>query len=101
MQTQRMLITNLSQGWQTLGKASGWDDVLLEWLPWSHVSGAFTSMAAAIFGGTLYIDDGKPLPGLFDESIRNLREIPLKYFTNVPTGYAMLVDALEADGRWT
>lgn len=97
MQTQRMLITNLSQGWQTLGKASGWDDVLLEWLPWSHVSGAFTSMAAAIFGGTLYIDDGKPLPGLFDESVRNLREIPLKYFTNVPTGYAMLVDALEAD----
>jgi len=97
MQTQRMLISNLSQGWQCLGKASGWDDVLLEWLPWSHVSGAFTSMAAAVFGGTLYIDDGKPLPGLFDESIENLREIPLKYFTNVPTGYAMLVEALEAD----
>ncbi len=97
IQTQGMIVANLHQGWQTLGRAAGWDDVLLEWMPWSHVSGAFTSMAAAIFGGTLYIDEGKPLPGLFDETVRNLREIPLRYFTNVPAGYAMLTSALEAD----
>ncbi len=95
--TQRMITANLYQGWQVLGRAAGWDDTLLEWLPWSHVSGAFSSMAAAIFGGTFYIDGGKPLPGLFDETIRNLSEIPLKYFTNVPAGYAMLVEALESD----
>lgn len=95
--TQRMIAANLHQGWQVLGKAAGWDDVLLEWLPWSHVSGAFSSMAAAIFGGTFHIDGGKPLPGLFDQTIQNLREIPLKYFTNVPAGYAMLTDALETD----
>jgi len=97
IQTQRMLISNLSQGWACLGKAAGWDDVLLEWLPWSHVSGAFSSMAAAIFGGTFHIDGGKPAPGLFEQTIRNLREVPLKYFTNVPAGYAMLADALEKD----
>ena len=97
IQTQRMITANLFQGWATLGKAAGWDDVLLEWLPWSHVSGAFSSMAAAIFGGSFYIDGGKPAPGLFDETLRNLREIPLRYFTNVPFGYAMLVDALERD----
>ncbi|MEL6364438.1 MAG: AMP-binding protein [Pseudomonadota bacterium] len=97
VQTQRMLTASLSQGWMALGRAAGWDDTLLEWLPWSHVSGAFSSMAAAIFGGTFYIDAGKPLPGLFDETVRNLREIPLRYFTNVPAGYAMLADALEAD----
>jgi feruloyl-CoA synthase len=97
VQTQRMITANLYQGWQTLGKAAGWDDVLLEWLPWSHVSGAFSSMAAAIFGGTFYSDGGKPLPGLFDQTIANLREVPLKYFTNVPAGYAMLADALEED----
>jgi len=97
VQTQRMLVSNLHQGWQVLGRAAGWDDALLEWLPWSHVSGAFSSMAAAIFGGSFYIDNGKPLPGRFDETIRNLREIPLKYFTNVPAGYAMLADALETD----
>ncbi len=99
IQTQRMLTANLHQGWQVLGKAAGWDDVLLEWLPWSHVSGAFSSMAAAIFGGSFYIDAGKPLPGLFEPTLRNLREIPLKYFTNVPSGYAMLADALEADAE--
>lgn len=95
--THRMITANLHQGWQVLGRAAGWDDTLLEWLPWSHASGAFSSMAAAIFGGTFYIDGGKPLPGLFDETIENLREIPLKYFTNVPAGYAMLADALETD----
>ena len=95
--TQHMIMSNLHQGWQVLGKAAGWDDTLLEWLPWSHASGAFSSMAAAVFGGSFYIDGGKPLPGLFDETIRNLREIPLKYFTNVPAGYAMLVEALEKD----
>ena len=97
IQTQAMIVANLHQGWQTLGRAAGWDDVLLEWMPWSHVSGAFTSMAAAIFGGSLHIDEGKPLPGLFDETVRNLREIPLRYFTNVPAGYAMLTTALESD----
>jgi feruloyl-CoA synthase len=97
IQTQRMLSTNLHQAFQTLGKASGWDDVMLDWLPWSHVSGSFNLFAAAVFGGTLYIDDGKPAPGLFDETIRNLREIPVPYFCNVPAGFAVLVDALEAD----
>ena len=97
IQTQRMITANLYQGWQVLGRAAGWDDVLLEWLPWSHVSGAFSSMAAAIFGGTYYIDGGKPMPGRFAETIANLREVPLKYFTNVPAGYAMLADALEED----
>ncbi|MEM8694787.1 MAG: AMP-binding protein [Pseudomonadota bacterium] len=95
--THGMIVANLSQGWQVLGKAAGWDDVLLEWLPWSHVSGAFSSMAAAIFGGTFHIDEGKPVPGLFDATIRNLRDVELAYFTNVPAGYAMLVEALEQD----
>lgn len=97
--TQRMIIANLHQGWQTLGRAAGWDDVLLEWLPWSHVSGAFSSMAAGIFGGSFYIDGGKPLGPLFGETVRNLREIALPYFTNVPAGYAMLADALEDDAE--
>jgi feruloyl-CoA synthase len=70
---------------------------MLDWLPWSHVSGSFNLFAAAVFGGTLYIDDGKPAPGLFNETIRNLREISVPYFCNVPAGFAVLVDALEAD----
>ncbi len=48
-------------------------------------------------GGALHIDDGRPQPGLFDETLRNLREISPSYFANVPAGYAMLAHALEQD----
>jgi feruloyl-CoA synthase len=48
-------------------------------------------------GGTMYLDDGRPLPGQFDETLRNLREISPTSFTNVPAGYAMLATALEHD----
>jgi len=97
IQTQRMMSTNMHQAFQVLGHVSGWDDVMLDWLPWSHVSGAFNLLAAAKFGGTLYIDEGRPVPGLFDETIRNLREISVHYFSNVPTGFAILADTLETD----
>jgi feruloyl-CoA synthase len=97
IQTQRMISSNLAQGIQVLNDTAGWKDTMLDWLPWNHVSGAFTMMGVALTGGTLYIDAGKPLPGLFEQSIRNYKEIAVQYFTNVPAGYAMLADALEHD----
>ena len=36
---------------------------------------------------------------LFEESLRNLKEIPPTFHINVPFGYAMLVDALEKDAE--
>jgi feruloyl-CoA synthase len=48
-------------------------------------------------GGTLHIDDGRPVPGLIDETLRNLREISPTYYSNVPAGYGMLATALEQD----
>jgi feruloyl-CoA synthase len=95
--TQRMLTSNVAQCYQAVGKAAGWHERLVDWLPWSHAAGAFGLRAVMIYGGTLYIDDGRPLPGLFDETIRNLREIPVSYWGTVPLSYAMLADALERD----
>ncbi|MDX2142085.1 MAG: AMP-binding protein [Rhodospirillaceae bacterium] len=97
VQTHAMIAANIAQAVQTLGKAAGWDQAFLDWLPWSHVSGAAAPLMALTSGGTLHIDDGRPLPGAFEESLRNLREIPPRYYVNVPMGYAMLADALEAD----
>jgi feruloyl-CoA synthase len=91
------LAANTAQCQQTIGEAAGWHEVMLDWLPWHHASGAFVLRATLLEGGTLYIDDGKPAPGLFETSIRNLREISVSYFNNVPLGYAMLVEALEKD----
>lgn len=99
IQTQRMLTANLAQGFQVLGETAGWDDVMLDWLPWNHVSGAFTKMGVMISGGTLYIDGGRPIPGEFDTTVKNLKDVPVQFFTNVPAGYAMLADAMDADAE--
>ena len=97
IQTQRMLASNLAQGRQVLGATAGWSDVMLDWLPWNHVSGAYTLMGTLTSGGTLYIDGGRPVPGQFAESLRNLKEVTPRFYVNVPIGYAMLADALEQD----
>ena len=74
------------------------DSVLLEWLPWSHVAGGTAIFNSVLEdGGTLYIDDGRPAPGEFEKTLRNLREISPTRFSSVPVGFAMLADALEAD----
>jgi len=72
--------------------------VMLDWLPWNHTMGGNATFQGNLAdGGTTYIDDGKPLPGLFDETLRNLHELSPTYFANVPAGYAMLATALEND----
>ena len=99
IQTQRMLTSNLAQGRQVLGATAGWGDLMLDWLPWSHVSGAYTKLGTLTSGGTLFIDGGRPVPGRFDETLANIKELAPKFFINVPSGYSMLVDALESDAE--
>ncbi|MEZ5650966.1 MAG: AMP-binding protein [Burkholderiaceae bacterium] len=97
--TQRMMCVNLAMMLQSRPRDP--DDpapTVLDWLPWNHTMGGnatFHSILAQ--GGTFHIDEGRPLPGLFDETLRNLREISPTYFSNVPAGYAMLATALEGD----
>lgn len=72
--------------------------VALEWMPWSHISAgniAFNGNLAA--GGTLYLDEGKPLPGMFETTIKNLYEVSPMVFGSAPIAFAMLADAMERD----
>jgi feruloyl-CoA synthase len=98
--TQRMLCANqqmLRQILRFLNDAQQ-APVLLDWLPWSHTFGAnHNSNMVLCHGGTLYIDDGRPLPGLIDKTITHLREVQPNLYFNVPRGYDMLLPALEAD----
>ncbi|MEI9931617.1 MAG: AMP-binding protein [Rhizomicrobium sp.] len=48
-------------------------------------------------GGTIYLDAGKPLPGMFEETIRNLREIKPLGFGSAPIAFGWLADAMERD----
>jgi feruloyl-CoA synthase len=88
---------NTTQCMQAVGGAATWHETMLDWLPWHHAAGASVMRTTLLEGGTLYIDDGKPMPGLFDESLRNMREIAVSYINNVPAGYALLTEALEKD----
>ncbi|MDM0111396.1 AMP-binding protein [Variovorax sp. J22R133] len=72
--------------------------VYLDWLPWHHVMGGNVVLHRLLrFGGTLHIDNGRPAPGKFEETLRNLRSISPTFYFNVPLGYAMLASALEKD----
>lgn len=72
--------------------------VILNWAPWNHTAGGNKVFNLALTnGGTYHIDDGRPVKGKFDETVRNLRDIAPTWYFNVPIGFDMLVDALEAD----
>ena len=72
--------------------------VYLDWLPWHHAFGGVANLNRLLrFGGTLYIDDGRPVPGQFDATVRNLRQVLPTSPSNVPAGYAMLAGELERD----
>ncbi len=72
--------------------------VFLEWLPWHHVMGGNINLHRALrFGATVFLDNGKPVPGRFEETLANLREVSPSFYFNVPLGYALLVPALEQE----
>jgi feruloyl-CoA synthase len=71
---------------------------LLEWMPWNHISAGNISFNGNMnAGGTLYLDAGKPVPGLFDETIRNIRDVSPIGFGSAPVAFSMLADAMEKD----
>ena len=97
--TQRMLTSSQqakAQTWTFLENAK--DLVILDLLPWSHTFGANHNFNLVLRnGGTLYVDGGKPVPGLFETSLANLRSVMPTIYFNVPRGFDMLVAALGDD----
>jgi feruloyl-CoA synthase len=72
--------------------------IYLDWMPWNHTMGGNALFNPVLIeGGTLYIDDGRPIPGMIEETLRNLREVSPTYYANVPAGYAALAAAMEKD----
>ncbi len=96
--THRMLCANMqmmSQVWRFLEREK---PVIVDWLPWSHTFGGNHNLNLVLrHGGTLYIDEGRPAPGLVDQTLRNLREVQPTLWFNVPRGFEMALPALEAD----
>ena len=97
--TQAMMCANVAMMTQCRPRAA--DAPLatyLDWMPWNHTMGGNALFNPVLTeGGTLYIDDGRPMPGMIDETLRNLHEISPTYYANVPAGYAALAAAMEKD----
>jgi feruloyl-CoA synthase len=97
--TQRMMTANAAMMMQTRPRdPNAQPPVYLDWMPWNHTMGGNALFNPLLIdGGTLYIDDGRPMPGMIDETLRNLREISPTYYANVPAGYAAIASAMEKD----
>jgi feruloyl-CoA synthase len=98
LNTHRMLSANqqmMRQAWPFLARER---PVIVDWLPWSHTFGGNHNVNMMLAnGGTIYVDGGRPAPGLFAQTIANLADVPPTVYFNVPAGYAQLVPALEGD----
>ena len=96
--THGMLVANQQMLLQTFAFLAEAPPVLVDWLPWNHCFGGSHNVGIALYnGGTLYLDDGKPTPQDFGQTLDNLREIAPTVYFNVPKGFEMLTEALERD----
>jgi feruloyl-CoA synthase len=97
--TQKMMCANAAMMMQVRPRnPNAPQATYLDWMPWNHTMGGNALFNPVLTeGGTLYIDDGRPVPGQIEETLRNLHEISPTYYANVPAGYAALVAAMEKD----
>ena len=96
--TQRMMCTNQAQLQVCLPFVTEHPPVLLDWLPWNHVFGGSHNFNLVLAnGGTLHVDNGKPVPALAQHTLDNLAMVSPTIAFNVPIGFAMLRDAMRAD----
>ena len=96
--TQRMITSN-QISWRTLWPfLAEQPPVLVDWMPWNHTFGGNADCNIVLAnGGTLYIDEGKPAPGLVEKTAANLKDIAPTIYLNVPRGFDMLLPFLESD----
>ena len=98
--THAMLCANqqmLAQAWPLVEERP---PVIVDWLPWNHTFGGNHNFNLVLRnGGTLYVDGGKPVPILVENTVKNLKEVSSTLYFNVPRGYDLLVPYLEKDAE--
>jgi feruloyl-CoA synthase len=98
--TQRMLCSNQAMASAGLRFVRDEPPVIVDWLPWNHTFGSNHNFNLVLDnGGSLYIDEGKPLPGAIAATVRNLKEIAPTIYFNVPKGFEALLPYLRADAE--
>jgi feruloyl-CoA synthase len=96
--THRMWSSNQEMARAMLEFVADEPPVLVDWLPWNHTFAGNSDVGLVLYnGGSYYIDEGKPTPAHFHETIRNLKEIAPTIHLNVPKGFEALAVALRED----
>ncbi len=96
--TQRMLCSNQEMLRSVLRFLADEPPVLCDWLPWNHTAGGNHNFGLVLYnGGSFYVDEGRPLPGAFEATVANLREISATAHFTVPRTYEMLLPHLRSD----
>src|SRR5438874_11264692 len=98
--THAMLCANQQQLAQCWPFVEDRPPVVVDWLPWNHTFGGNHNFNLILRnGGTLYIDGGKPMPGLVETTVKNLADVSPTLYFNVPRGYDLLLPYLERDEK--
>jgi len=98
--TQRMWCANQEMIRSVLAYFRDEPPVLVDWAPWHHTAAGNHDFGLVLFnGGSYYIDEGKPMPGAIEATVRNLREIAPTFYFNVPKGFEALLPYLRSDEK--
>ncbi len=96
--TQRMWCSNQEVAATMFAYFQDEPPVFVDWAPWHHTAAGNKVFGMALYnGGSYYIDEGKPLPGAIETTVRNLREIAPTWYFNVPRGFEALLPYLKED----
>jgi feruloyl-CoA synthase len=96
--SQRMWCSNQVMLHTSLAFFQDEPPVIVDWAPWHHTAGGNHDVGLVLMnGGTMYIDEGKPLPGLIEQTVKNLREIAPTWYFTVPKGYEALLPYFRSD----
>jgi feruloyl-CoA synthase len=96
--TQRMLCSNQAMILAALRYFEDEPPIVLDWAPWHHTAGGNHDVYLVLYnGGSFYVDDGKPVPGAIEATVRNLRDVSPTWYFNVPKGFEALLPYLQRD----
>jgi feruloyl-CoA synthase len=98
--TQRMWCSNQAMIRYMFAFFADEPPVIVDWAPWHHTAAGNHDFGIVVYnGGSYYIDEGKPLPGAIETTVRNLREVAPTWYFNVPKGYEVLLPFLREDAE--
>jgi feruloyl-CoA synthase len=98
--TQRMWCSNQAMILSQLAFFAEEPPVIVDWAPWHHTAGGNHNFGFVLYnGGTLHIDEGKPVAGAIETTVKNLLEIATNWYFTVPKGYEALLPYFRADAE--